>query len=209
LIHRLNAIIDADAAARGGWTPTALAQAFLAGGAQFLQIRAKQMSGARFLDAATAIVALAHRRGATVVVNDRADIAQLAGADGVHVGQDDPAPRDVRRIVGERATIGLSTHTLEQLERAAVEPVSYLAIGPVFGTATKSTGYEAVGLDMVRKAAQLVGRRGVPLVAIGGITLETARSVIDAGADAVAVISDLLSDGDAERRVREYLRELG
>jgi thiamine-phosphate pyrophosphorylase len=162
------------------------------------------MAGADLLDAATRIVAAAHARGATVVINDRADIAKLSGADGVHVGQDDLAPAAVRGIVGADAIVGLSTHTVEQLDRAAGQPVTYLAIGPVFGTTSKDTGYDAVGLDMVRKASRRAAERGVPLVAIGGITLDRARSVIEAGAASVAVIGDLLSSADPVNRTREF-----
>jgi thiamine-phosphate pyrophosphorylase len=112
----------------------------------------------------------------------------------------------VRSLVGPAAVVGLSTHTIEQLARAVDEPVSYVAIGPVFGTTTKVTGHGCVGLEMVREAAPRTRARGLPLVAIGGITLETAPSVIQAGADSVAVIGDLLAGGDPERRVREFLR---
>jgi thiamine-phosphate pyrophosphorylase len=160
------------------------------------------------LDLAAAVVALAQAAGALVIVNDRADIAQLAGADGVHVGQDDLSPTAVRTIAGVNAIVGLSTHTLLQVDRAIREPISYIAIGPVFGTATKATGYERVGLEMVRDAAGRAGARGLPLVAIGGITLEHAVSVIQAGAASVAVIGDLLATGDPECRVREYVRTL-
>jgi thiamine-phosphate pyrophosphorylase len=204
----LCAIVDADAAARAGWPLIDLVNAMLDGGARFLQLRAKSMTGADMLEAATAIVDAAHRRGAQVVINDRADIARLSGADGVHVGQEDLSPRDVRAILGEQAIVGLSTHDLEQLNRAAGEPVSYLAIGPVFATASKDTGYDAVGLDMVRQAARLAAARGVPLVAIGGITLARAASVVEAGAASVAVIGDLLTDTDPARRVRQFLSRL-
>ena len=203
---RLCAIVDVDAAARVGWQPLDLARAFIEGGARFLQLRAKALPGAAFLAAATAIVQLAHARGASVIVNDRADIARLAGADGVHIGQDDLPALAVRSLVGPEAVVGLSTHTIEQLEQAVDEPVSYVAIGPVFGTTTKATGHAQVGLDMVREAARRTAAKGLPLVAIGGITLENALSVIHAGADSVAVISDLVAGGDPERRVREFLR---
>lgn len=181
-----------------------VARAFVAGGARFLQVRGKDLTGRDLLDVATAIVKLAAERGATVIVNDRADIAKLSGAHGVHLGQDDLAPSAVRAMLGPAAVIGRSTHTVAQIESAAREGADYLAIGPVFGTITKHTGYEAVGLRMVRIAA----RAGLPVVAIGGITLETAASVIEAGADAVAVISDLVSTGDPEGRVREYTSRL-
>jgi len=205
----LNVIVDADAAARAGWTPLDLTRAFLDGGARFLQLRAKSMGGAQFAETATAVVELAHSAGAVAIVNDRADIAVLAGADGVHVGQDDLTPSAVRAIVGDTAIVGLSTHTAEQVERASVEPISYLAIGPVFGTRTKATGYDAIGLERVRDAAARARAFGLPLVAIGGITLENVRSVSDAGAASVAVISDLLAGGAPESRVRAFLQALG
>jgi len=204
----LCAIVDAEAAARVGWQPLDLARAFLDGGARFLQLRAKSMPGAELLETATAIVQLAHARGALVIVNDRADIARLSGADGVHVGQDDLAPAAVRAIVGPDAIVGLSTHTVEQLEQAVVAPVSYVAIGPVFGTTTKATGYAQVGLDMVRGAARRAGAKGLPLVAIGGITIENAPSVLAAGASSVAVIGGLLAAGDPTKRTEEFLRRL-
>ena len=197
-----------EAAARHGWTPLDLAHAFINGGATFLQLRAKNLSGDAFLATASAVVQLAHRQHARVIINDRVDIARLTGADGVHVGQEDLPPVAVRAVAGDVSLVGLSTHTLEQLERAVSEPVSYVAIGPVFGTVTKATGYEKVGLDMVRAAARRAAVRGLPLVAIGGITLETASSVLDAGAASVAVIGDLLATGDPEARVRAYVERL-
>jgi thiamine-phosphate pyrophosphorylase len=172
------------------------------------------MPGGELLDTALAIVEIAHASGAVAVINDRADMARLAGADGVHLGQEDLAPAAVRSLVGEHAIVGLSTHTFDQVDEALREavgpssPVTYVAIGPVFGTPTKATGYEAIGLAMVREAARRTHAGGLPLVAIGGITLETTPSVIQAGADCVAVISDLLSTGDPEARVGAYMRAL-
>jgi thiamine-phosphate pyrophosphorylase len=124
------------------------------------------------------------------------------------VGQEDLAPRAVRTVVGDDAVVGLSTHTVEQLERALDAPVSYVAIGPVFGTVTKETGYEPIGLERVSNASRLAAARGLPLVAIGGITVHNARSVVDAGAASVAVIGDLLATGDPEARVRDFLKVL-
>jgi thiamine-phosphate pyrophosphorylase len=183
-----------------------LARACLDGGATFLQLRAKRASGEWLLDTAAAIVGL----GADVqlIVNDRADIARLAGAAGVHVGQDDLPPDAARRIVGRERIVGLSTHTTAQVDAAVREPVNYIAIGPVFGTASKATGYDAVGLAMVQQAAARAHARGLQVVAIGGITLDRAEEVVHAGADAVAVISDLLRTGDPRARVREYLDRL-
>ena len=204
----MTAIVDLEVAERAGWRPADLAAAYLSGGATFLQVRAKRASGAEFVDLAATIVELARPGGAVVVVNDRADIARIARADGVHVGQTDLPPADVRQIVGGDAVVGLSTHTLEQMNAAVREPVTYVAIGPVFGTTSKATGYDAVGLDMVRSAAASAKSRGLPLVAIGGITLATARSVIDAGATSVAIIGDLLSTGNPEARIREFLQRI-
>jgi thiamine-phosphate pyrophosphorylase len=184
----------------------------VAGGARWLQIRAKTMSGGAFLDLATRVREIARAGGAMLVVNDRADIARLAGADGIHVGQDDLSPAAVKAIVGADAIIGFSTHTQAQIDAAVAQPVRYVAVGPVFGTATKDTGYTNVGLDLVRYAATAIARtKASPspgLVAIGGITLDRAEAVIDAGANAVAVITDLLSTGDPESRVRAYLTRL-
>ncbi len=143
-----------------------------------------------------------------MIVNDRADIARLSGASGVHVGQDDLPPSAVRRLLGDRAIVGLSTHTPAQIAAAIAEPVDYVAIGPVYGTRTKDTGYDAVGLEMVRAAADAAGPRGLPVVAIGGITLERAPAVIAAGAASVAVITDLLIDGDPARRARAFVDRL-
>ena len=163
------------------------------------------LAGRDFLAAASAIVARASASGATVIVNDRADIARLSGAAGVHVGQDDLSPGQVRGILGPDAIVGLSTHTTEQLDRALREAIDYVAIGPVFGTGTKATGYEPIGVESVRAAAARCTADGVPLVAIGGITRDRARDVLAAGARSVAVISDLLAGGDPAARVREFL----
>jgi thiamine-phosphate pyrophosphorylase len=207
-VPTLYTILDADVAARAGWTLGDLASACLAGGATFLQVRAKQAASGSLLDTAAAVVERAHAAGAVVIVNDRADIARLAGADGVHLGQDDLPPASARAILPDAAIVGLSTHTPEQIESALGQPISYLAIGPVFGTSTKATGYDAVGLARVGHAAARARTRTLPVVAIGGITLESAREILQAGADSIAVISDLLATGDPESRVREYLRRL-
>ncbi len=209
-LPRLNAIVDAEAAARAGWTAVDLAAACLAGGARFLQVRGKSLPGGALLDLTTRIVEMAHPEGAIVIVNDRPDIARLAGADGVHLGQEDLSPAAARTVVGDAAIVGRSTHTLEQIEAALREPATYLAVGPVFGTATKATGYAAVGLALVREAAER-GRRAAPsrpVVAIGGITVETALQVLEAGATSVAMIGDLLSTGDPEARVRTIVARL-
>jgi thiamine-phosphate pyrophosphorylase len=170
-------------------------------------LRAKRLGSGPLLDLASALVEDAHQAGAVVILNDRADLARLADADGVHVGQDDLTVPEVRRLVGSAALVGLSTHTLGQVADALAWPISYLAVGPVFGTSTKDTGYRPGGLELVRAAAGIVTSR-VPLVAIGGITLERAAEVLAAGADAVAVITDL-TIGEPEARVREWVARLG
>jgi thiamine-phosphate pyrophosphorylase len=205
----LNAIIDADVADAHGWDPVALARAYLAGGARFLQVRAKTAGSAWLLDTCEAIVAAARPAGAIVIVNDRADVARLAEAAGVHVGQTDLSPADVRTIVGPDAIVGLSTHSEAQVDAAQDQPASYIAVGPVFGTGTKETGMDPVGLELVRYAVareRTGGRR--PVVAIGGITLERAADVLAAGASSAAVISDLFAGGDPEARVRAYVERL-
>jgi thiamine-phosphate pyrophosphorylase len=211
-LPRLHAIVDADLAAAHGWSVPALGRAFLAGGARWLQLRAKHASSGQLLDWTGELVSDAHAAGALLVVNDRADVARLAGADGAHVGQDDLTPRGARAVLGDAAIIGLSTHTNAQIRSAVEEPVSYIAVGPVFGSVTKETGYDAVGLAIVRAASTAGGSASpaaLPVVAIGGITLDRAEEVIAAGAASVAVIGDLLRDGVPERRVFEYIERLG
>ena len=207
ILPRLYAIVDATVAARQGWEPSALARAYLAGGARLLQVRADEVSSAGLLDLCDVVVQDGHASGATIIVNDRADVASLSGADGVHVGQDDLPVRAARRLLGRGALVGISTHTPEQIAAALLEPVSYIAVGPVFTTRTKATGETEVGLELVRRASKRAGGR--PIVAIGGITLARAAAVIEAGASTVAVIADLLAGGRPEARARAYVAALG
>ena len=178
----------------------ALAAACLRGGARIMQLRFKGGPSGEFLLLTERLVALARPRGASVIVNDRADIAVMAGAAGVHVGQDDLPVADVRTIVGPDAIVGVSTHDPQQVDAAAAGTASYLAVGPIFGTPTKDTGYAARGLDLVRHAAAT----GTPIVAIGGITLANAPSVFAAGATSIAVIGDLFIGEDPEARTRAF-----
>lgn len=216
LFPRLYAIVDADVAAALRWTPEALAGAYLAGGARLLQVRAKNAASGILTALCDTVVARAHAANGRVIVNDRADVARLTGASGVHVGQDDLSAGGARAVLGPDAIVGLSTHTAAQVDAALAQPISYLAVGPVFGTFTKDTGYRAVGLELVRYAAEAVaravasGRLGCPcpIVGIGGVTLDRAASVIDAGATSVAVIADLTATGNPEGRVRAYLELL-
>ena len=197
-------IIDIDLCRMRGRDPIALALALAEGGARIVQVRQKSPGTGALLTLCRELVTAAHGAGMRVIVNDRADIAVMAGADGVHIGQDDLPAAAVRRIAGTAAIIGLSTHTPAQVNDACAADVDYIAVGPIFRTATKDTGYEARGLDLVRYAAGC----GRPVVAIGGITLANAASVIEAGASSVAVISDLLVAADPADRVRQYLAEL-
>ena len=193
-------------AQRARWAPIDLARAYLDGGARCLQVRAKQLASGPFLELCDGVVQTASSYGAIVIVNDRADLARMAGAAGVHVGQDDLPPSAARALLGPGAVVGYSTHTVQQIQLASTEPISYVAVGPVFGTTTKDTGYAGVGLELVAAAARLSNR--LPVVAIGGITIENAPAVWEAGATSVAVIGDLLTGGNPTARVRAYLHQL-
>lgn len=211
MLPRIYPILDIDLCRERRLEPLAVLAAFLAGGATFLQLRDKSRATAARLALADAVVARARAAGARVIVNDRADIARLASADGVHLGQEDLGVEEARQILGDSAIVGLSTHDEAQIEAAARTSASYVAVGPIYGTVTKDTGYQPRGLDLVRRAATILrpasGQAGKPLVAIGGITLERLPEVLAAGADSVAIISDLLA-GDPEARVRQFLRHV-
>ncbi|MCW5969480.1 MAG: thiamine phosphate synthase [Blastocatellales bacterium] len=160
----------------------------LVGGARLIQLRDKQANARHLLDDARIALKLTRAAGARLIVNDRVDVALAADADGVHLGQDDLAVEEARAILGPEKIIGLSTHTLEQFREGLLTSADYLAVGPVYTTKTKDDASPVVGLEMVRRAHELADR---PLVAIGGITRQRAREVIDAGADTIAVISAL------------------
>jgi thiamine-phosphate pyrophosphorylase len=162
------------------------------GGAEIIQLREKYASPRDFYESAKKALEIARRHNVKIIINDRVDIALILKADGVHLGQDDLPPERARRILGEKAIIGFSTHNIEQAISAAGLLVDYLAIGPVFPTKTKENPDEIVGIEAVEKVREAVG--DFPLVAIGGITSENFREVLKAGADSVAMISDLLSD---------------
>jgi thiamine-phosphate pyrophosphorylase len=201
-LQPLYPIVDVDVCRLRGLDPLAVLDAYLAGGARFIQLRDKTTRTGPLTALADQAVLRAHAAGAALIVNDRADVAKLARADGVHVGQDDLPVEDVRLVVGEDAIVGLSTHDEAQIARAIETSASYIAVGPIYGTSTKDTGYTARGLDLLRYAAARAGGR--PVVAIGGISLDRAPEVLAAGAASVAVISDLLA-GDPVRRVQSFL----
>jgi thiamine-phosphate pyrophosphorylase len=204
----LYAIVDADVCAGVGLLPVDVAVDFADAGVSHVQLRAKSLTGAALLDLADRITAALAPLGATLIVNDRVDVAAAVGA-GVHLGQHDLPVSAARRLLGPDAVIGRSTHTPVELARALAEPVSYVAYGPVFATATKADPDPVVGLDGVAAAARAARAAGRPLVAIGGITLETAAAVTAAGADAVAVISDLVRGPETPRaRTGRFLSAL-
>jgi thiamine-phosphate pyrophosphorylase len=190
-------ILDRDRLGERPLGPALLALA--AGGVRLVQLRAKDQTDAAFLAWIRPAVASARSAGLTVIVNDRPDLALIVGADGVHVGQDDLSPADCRRLLGPEAVIGLSTHGLEQVEAALREPIDYLAVGPVFATTGKRAPDPVVGLELVRRARE---RTRWPLVAIGGIDAGRARSVVEAGADGLAVIGALLGGADLATAVQ-------
>ncbi|MCY4027197.1 MAG: thiamine phosphate synthase [Acidobacteria bacterium] len=206
-LPRLYAIVDAGTAASRAWSVPDLAAACLAGGARWLQVRGAGVATGVLLRWCDEIVRTAGRVGAAVIVNDRIDVARMSGADGVHLGQHDLPPAAARRQLGPEAIVGLSTHTAGERDDAWTQPLTYVAVGPVYGTSTKATGYAPVGLEAVRAAA--LRRPERPVVAIGGITLGRAPAVVAAGAAAVAVIGDLFAGGDPEARVRAYVNALG
>lgn len=182
-----------DTACLRGRAAAAVVDTLARAGARLLQLRAKTEGDRRRLALARETLAAARASGALLVVNDRADLARIVGADGLHVGQDDLPAAAARALVGPGVLLGLSTHGLAQLQAAAAEPVDYVAIGPVFPTRTKENPDPVVGLEMVRRARALTS---LPLIAIGGITADNAAAVVEAGADGVAVISCLLDAPD-------------
>jgi len=201
-LPRLYAILDASCFA-GRSALLSAAEELLAGGCTLVQYRNKTGNPRQILDDAKE---LRRRLGDSVklIMDDRADLTVAVGFDGVHVGQDDLSPEGARKVIGERLWLGVSTHNPEQIREADQTSATYIAIGPVFATTSKANPDPMVGLEGVRRARSLTGK---PLVAIGGITRANARSVIEAGADSVAVISDLLRD--PRKSAEEFLRILG
>ena len=159
-------------------------------GATLVQLREKRMTALQFYEAAKTALEVARRRGVELIINDRVDIALALGL-GVHLGQDDLPPEAARRLLGNDAIVGYSTHTVEQAVVAARLPIDYLAIGPIFATATKENPSPVVGLDGLRAVRTAIGN--LPLVAIGGITPASASEALADGADSVAMISGMWS----------------
>jgi thiamine-phosphate pyrophosphorylase len=175
------------------------------GGARFIQLREKHLSPREFYEAADEAITVARERGVRLIVNDRADIALAIGADGVHLGQDDLDPAVARRLLGERFIIGYSTHSVAQAIQAARLPIDYIALGPIFPTRTKENPDPTVGLEALRRVRDTIDP-SVALVAIGGITPDTAPAALHAGADSVALISALLDEPELISKRTKELR---
>ena len=179
-----------------------LAETLAGSGVELIQYRSKTASSRQFFEISRQLSSCLSPRGVRLIVNDRPDIALLAGAGGVHVGQEDLSVEEARAICGLDRWVGVSTHTLEQLAEADATSADYIAFGPIFQTVTKTNPDPIVGTDLLRKARQMTRK---PLVAIGGITLERAAEVYRAGADSLAVIRDLICAQNPGVRAREYL----
>jgi thiamine-phosphate pyrophosphorylase len=198
----LYAILDRSVA-RGRDLP-GLLDAVLAGGCRLVQLREKTMPLGDLLPLARSLARRCREVGALLIVNDRADLALAAGADGLHVGQDDLPARQARGLLRSGMILGVSTHDPEQARRAVADGADYVAVGSIFPTTTKA-GFQLVGPELIRRVRPEVP---VPLVGIGGITVENAPSVLGAGADAVAVISAICAAPDPEAATRALLARI-
>lgn len=188
-----------DRALAGGAPHAEIVRLLAAGGATIVQVREKAMPDRLLASAVRDCVAV---KGVRVLVNDRPDVAMVSGAAGVHLGEDDLPAEDARALLGRKSLIGVSTHSVESAVAACALPVDYVALGPIFDTASASVKRKALGVQAVAQAAARMTR---PLVAIGGITLETAPAVLRAGAASVAVISGIMTAPDIPERVRAFL----
>ena len=193
-------ILDPLQTAKRGLDTFEVASVLLAAGVRWVQFRHKGRYTREDYRLAAEVGRLVQGAGAKYVINDRVDIALMVGADGVHVGQDDLPPSAVRKIAGERLFIGYSTHNEAQLRAADGAPVDYLALGPLFGTASKENPDPAVGIAALARLRPLSSK---PLVAIGGITRMNAAEAFQAGADSAAIISDFLA-GDWRQSIAEW-----
>jgi thiamine-phosphate pyrophosphorylase len=203
MIHRFPRVYPITDVGLSGLSHAEQVKRLSAGGATLVQLREKNLSPAEFYLEARAAIEIARQNDLRIIINDRVDIAAALDADGVHLGQGDLPPQAARDLLGKAAIIGFSTHNVEQAREALHLPINYLAIGPVFETRTKKDTEPVVGLDAIRELRGIAG--DLALVAIGGITAENAREVLDAGADSVAVISGLLA---APNAIPETTRDL-
>jgi thiamine-phosphate pyrophosphorylase len=181
------------------------ARELAAAGVRLLQYRDKSTGARDLLETSRELVSSLHGYGASLIVNDRSDVAALAGAAGVHLGQGDLDAQQARAVVGDEMWVGISTHNLEQFRRAAATSADYIAVGPIFPTTSKANPDPVVGLELLCQVRPLTDK---PIVAIGGITLNRVASVIAAGADSVAVIRDVLCAAKPGEQARRYLETL-
>jgi thiamine-phosphate pyrophosphorylase len=202
VLPRLYVILDA-----GMLTEPAreTAQKLMDAGVKLLQYRDKNAAARELWEESRAIAEAARRAKCTFIVNDRPDVAYLAEADGVHVGQDDLEVERARKVIGPDRWVGVSTHNLEQFEKAAASSADYIAVGPIFQTSSKANPDPVVGTDLLRRVRALTEK---PIVAIGGITLERSVDLLVAGADSVAVIGDILKAKDPGAKAREFILRL-
>jgi thiamine-phosphate pyrophosphorylase len=203
VLPRLYVILDAALLTQ---SEIQMAESLADAGVGLLQYRNKSASSGELLEKSRALAEGLSRRGVTFIVNDRPDIAALAGASGVHVGQDDLGAEAARSLLRQNSIVGVSTHNVGQFRAAASSSADYIAIGPVFTTSSKANPEPVVGISTIREVRCLSEK---PMVAIGGITLERAQEVLAAGADCVAVVSDILRAADPRARAREYVDVLG
>jgi len=203
VLPRLYVILDATLLNN---SPHDCARELAAAGVRLLQYRDKSAFARDLLKTSRELVSSLNSYGTSLIVNDRPDVAALAGAAGVHVGQEDLEPEQARVVVGEEQWVGVSTHNLEQFRRAAATSADYIAVGPIFTTTSKANPDPVVGLELLRQVRLLTDK---PIVAIGGITLESAASVIAAGAHSVAVIRDVVCAANPGERARRFLETLG
>ena len=203
-IPRLYAIIDP--ARAGGRLPVVAAKELFLAGVRLIQFRDKHASSRHLYETCVELKELLRDSGCSLIVNDRADVARAADADGVHLGQDDLPVEMARRVLAPDQWIGCSTHSLDQVVEADRMTADYIAFGPIFPTSSKENPDPVVGLEGLREARRATRK---PLVAIGGITLRNACEVLAAGADSVAVLGDLLNAPDLRGRAREFLSVLG
>jgi thiamine-phosphate pyrophosphorylase len=205
-LPRLYPILDTETLRARGYDPISAAESLVSAGVRILQFRHKAAFDRSTFAIAEAVASLCRRRGVLLVLDDRADIAMLLKA-GLHLGQEDLPPAAARKLIGEHAIIGYSTHNEDQLRSADREPVTYLAIGPIFHTASKQRPDPFLGAGPLATLRRLTSK---PLVAIGGITRENAREVFASGVDSVAVIGDLYPEDRAAssiaHRAEEWLK---
>ncbi|MBI5826718.1 MAG: thiamine phosphate synthase [Deltaproteobacteria bacterium] len=193
-------ITDGSAPANGD--TVASVEKALQGGVRSVQLREKGLDAKGLLKLAKALRALTHGYGARLIINDRADVALLSGADGVHLGQNSIAPVDARKILGDKMLIGVSTHSLKEAVRAREGGADFIAVGPVYHTPSKAPYGEPIGPDIIREVKAVVD---IPVYAIGGIDKDNLKETVLNGADGVAVISAILKSEDIEKSAKEMI----